>query len=212
MVDEFPGNSRRPIQQRQNLPATPKEDVQLEKVVTGKVIKRNKPLGRRIKEMFFTGDSTSVFGYLGKEVLLPAFQNLITDFVTQGIERAVFGEARTPTRTRFGSTRPTQHISYDRPSSVRPPVQPRRPITQPSAFDPGEIIFDSKVNAEVVTDKLFETIEQYGCVTVANLNELVGQTSQYTDHKYGWTDLHSMDIKRIREGWLLMLPEPEDLR
>lgn len=213
-MEEFPGNSRRRIEPEKTTPAV--EEPKLDKVVTGRVIRRKKPLGRRLMDTFFSGDSNSVVGYLGKEVLLPALQNLITDFVTQGINKAVYGDQTPPRSTNRGSA-PRSHISYDRPSSIIRPTPAarapeRRPITQPSAFDIGEIILGTQIEAQVVSDQLYEALEQYGCVTVANLNELIGQTSAYTDHKWGWTDLSNMTVKRIREGYLLNFPQPEDLR
>lgn len=221
MNEEYPANSHRPARPRINpTPSVPNEEEphKLEKVVTGRVVRRKKPLGRRLKETFFGSDSSSVFGYLGKEVLLPALQNLITDFVTQGIEKAVYGEVRhrRPQTGYRGSYRqPNTHISYDRPSSIVRPSQPtpaRRPITQPSAFDIGEVILGTKHEAQVVVDQLYERIRDYDCATVANLNELIGEMSSITDHKWGWTDLEGLEIKRVREGYLIILPDPEDLR
>lgn len=215
-MEEFPGNSRRRIDQEKTTPVV--EEPKLSKVVTGTVVRRKKSLGRRIKETLFSGDSSSVFGYLLKEVLVPALQATATDMVTQGIEKAVYGEVRTPNRAARGSgySAPRTHVSYNQPSSIvrspSPGVQPRRPVTQPSAFDIGEIILGTKIEAQVVVDKLYETLEQYNCATVANLYDLIGQTSAYTDHKWGWTDLSTMTVKRVREGYLLILPEPEDLR
>lgn len=222
-MDEFPGNSRirRPDEPPVKKPVVPTDEPKFEKVVTGTVIKRKKPLGRRLMDTFFSGDSDSVIGYLGKQVLLPAVQDLVTDIVKQGIERAVYGEVRSASRSSYRGTNssgPRTHISYDRPSSIvrstsiTPSNAPRRPVTQPSAFDIGEIILGTKLEAQVVVDKLGEAIEEYGAVTVANLNDLIGQTSAYTDHKWGWTDLVDLRVKRVNEGYLLQLPEPEDLR
>ncbi len=213
-MDEFPGNSRRPINPEKTTPAI--EDVKLESVVTGRVIRRKKSLGRRIRETLFNGDS-GVFSYLLKEVLVPALQATATDMVTQGIEKAVYGEVRSPGRSMRGNTGPRTHISYDRPgimgrSSPSRPIPARRPIVQASAMDLGEYIVSTKIEAQVIVDKLYETVEDYGCATVANLNELMNQSSEYTDHKWGWTDLTNMTVKRIAEGYLLVLPDPEDLR
>jgi hypothetical protein len=224
-MDDYPSNSRtrtpppdkRPRMEIQDEPA-PEQEVKLEKVVTGRVIRRKKPLGRRIMDTFFSGDSNSVVGYLAKEVLLPALQNLVTDFVTQGIEKAVYGEVRTAHRSSRGSTFQRPHVSYDRYASAAPErrptptTQPRRMATQPSSFDVGSIIVEDKVQAQVIADRLFDTLDQYGCVTVGNLNELLGQTSSHVDYKWGWTDLNQMTSKRVREGYLIVLPEPEDLR
>lgn len=217
-IENFPGNSRRSATPPGNKDEPPVEEKKLEKVVTGKVVHRKKPLGRRLREMFFSADSSSVFGYLLKEVIVPAIQATATDVVSQGIEKAVYGEVRSPRRSTFGrgSGIPRTHVSYDRPSTIVRPSSSsgpmRRPMSQPSAMDIGEIILDSQINAQVVADELYKNLEEYNAVTVADLNILLGETPAYTDHKYGWTDLQGLDIKRVREGWRLILPDPEDLR
>lgn len=217
-MDDFPSNSRTTrITNSEKTTRPSVEEIKLEPVVTGKVLRRKKSLGRRLKETFFSGDSSSVFGYLLREVLIPALQATATDMVTQGIEKAVYGEVRTHRSSVRGTGLNRPHISYDRQSTINrsttgSSITPRRPVSQPSAFDIGEVILGSKIETQVVMDKLYETIEEYGAATVANLNELIGQTSQYTDHKWGWTDLSAMTAKPIREGYLLILPDPEDLR
>ena len=212
-MDQFPGNSRRSV----NRAAEPEPEVEQPKlapVVEGKVIRRKKPLGRRFINTFFAGDG--VLGYLGKEVLLPALQNLITDFVTQGVNRAVYGDAAPPRTSNRGAASRT-HVSYNQPTSIiRPGTQSaaptRRAVNGPSAFDIGDVIVGTKIEADMIAEKLYETVEEYGAATVANLNDLIGQTSAYTDHKWGWTDLERMSINRVREGYLIKLPDPEDLR
>lgn len=216
-MEDYPGNSRRIVpNEKPALP--PAEDKRFDKVVTGAVIKRKKSLGRRVLDTLFSGDSSSVFGYLLKEVLVPALQATATDMVTQGIEKAVYGEVRSPYRgTQRGSSSVSRtHISYDRASSPGRPAHPaaslRRSAATQSSTDIGEVILDSKIDAQLVAEKMLEAIEDYGSVTVAQLNELLAQTSNITDYKWGWTDLTTLQIKRIREGWLLDLPDVEDLR
>lgn len=212
-MTEFPGNSRNPVNRVTKNEEEEIEAPRLERVVTGEVIKRKKPLGRRFMDAFFAGDG--VVSYIGKEVLLPALQNLITDMVTQGVNRAVYGNAG-PTRSAVrGTSTPRTHISYNQPSSIirQPPTTtPRRAVTQPSAFDLGDIIVGTKIEADLICEKLLETVETYGAAKVADLNDLIGQTSAYTDHKWGWTNLETLRPQRVREGFLLMLPQPEDLR
>lgn len=216
-MEAFPSNSRRPLPQTQaevsvNGQPVPVEEKKLDKVVTGKVIKRKKPFSRRLKETFFN-ENGGVFSYLLKEVLVPALQDTATTMVQQGIEKAVYGEVRSPGRTVRGAAgAPRTHISYDRYTRPTPPTPPsRRPVTQPDAIDIGEVVLDSKIDAQMVAEKLFELVEEYGIATVANLNDLLAQSSVYTDHKYGWTDLDSLVVRRVRDGYLLVLPPPEDL-
>lgn len=220
-TENYPANSRRAHQSPgNNVPPT--EEPKFDRIVTGKVIKRKKPLGRRIFDTFFNGDS-GVLTYLAKEVLVPAFQTLVTDMVTQGIEKAVYGEVRTPIRRggvgyRGPRSAPQTHISYDLRSTTmsRPPMgntpPTRQPLTQPSSQYLDEIILDSDFAAKVVVEKLYETIQEYGGVTVANLKELIGESPQYTDNKWGWGEEAEFHVRRIREGYLLVLPVPVHLR
>jgi hypothetical protein len=220
-MDDFPSNSRRAA----NEPLAPKAPrveegpategvTKLDKVVIGEVIRRKKPLGRRFLDTFFSGDSTSVVGYLTKEVLLPAMQNLITDFVTQGIERAVYGEVQTPRRTGpRGNVVGRPHVNYGTPSSIRPSsVRQTSVRTASTVIDLGDIVLPDLNQTQIVIDQLFGTAKEFGCASVANLKELIGEPTQYTDHKWGWYDLTGMDARRVRDGYLLIIPPVEDIR
>ena len=44
-------------------------------------------------------------------------------------------------------------------------------------------------------------------VSVADLYDLVGISGNYTDNKYGWTNLRNSDVQRVRDGYLLKLPK-----
>lgn len=221
-TEEYPSNSHRVNQSTPRInnaaPVPPAvEEPKVERIVTGKVIKRKKPFGRRIWETFFNGDS-GVINYLTKEVLVPAFQNLVTDMITQGIERAVYGEPKT--QSRMGYRRPggpRMHVSYDRPSSiVRTPAmhssQVRRPTAQPSSQDIDEIILDTLFQGQMVVEKLYELIQDYQVATVADLKQMLGETPQFTDNKYGWTEGAEFNVRRVREGYVLVLPDPVSLR
>ena len=59
---------------------------------------------------------------------------------------------------------------------------------------------DNRADAEEVLDSMLATIDKYGIVSVADMYDLVGITGNYTDNKYGWTDLRSARIERERDG------------
>ena len=52
-----------------------------------------------------------------------------------------------------------------------------------------------------------ELLEQYGVFRVADLYDLVGKSCDYTDNKYGWTNLRSADVVRVNGGYALKLPK-----
>lgn len=147
------------------------------------------------------------------DVVVPALKDAIVDVVTQGIYTAV-GRSAPPRASRSTTPFGRTHISYNQPtvhqnSSV---TQPRQPIRQPSSQYIDDVILGSHVEAETIHEKMREILEDYGVVKVSNLNDLLDQSSTSTDHKYGWTNLYDMKIRRVNSGYLLMLPPVEDIR
>jgi hypothetical protein len=208
MESEFPSNSRRPTRpQREEKPK------KIEKVVVSDVVRRKKPLGKRLSETLVGGDARGVWGYIAFEVIVPAFKDTFTDAVSQGVERLVFGEARSSSR-RTGH-RPGGYVNYQSrysPGGGRrdePRQQMSRRARANHDFD--EIILATRVEAEEVIDRLFDVVSRYETATVADLYEMVGVTGNYTDDKWGWTDLRGASVQRVRNGYLLDLPRPEPL-
>lgn len=55
---------------------------------------------------------------------------------------------------------------------------------------------------------MFDLIGKFEQATVEDFYELVGETSQYTDSKWGWTDLRDVGVIRSGGAYLLNLPKP----
>lgn len=215
-MEEFPGNSRRVLKPTEKKEKTTPEK-KIERVVESEVVRRRKPLGKRFLETFAGGDAKSVLGYVMMDVLLPAAKDTIADAVSQGIERMLFGEVRSTSR-RTGH-RPTGgssgYVSYNRYTSGNPAMRREEPRSVSSRararHDFDEIILATRVEAEEVIDRLFDLVSRYESATVADLYELVGVSGNYTDDKWGWTDLRGAGVTRVRNGYLLDLPKPENL-
>lgn len=212
-MEDLPGNSHR--QRRE--PVEEVVDKKLEKVVTGDVSRRRKPLGKRFAETIFGGDGKGVLQYILLDVLVPAAKDTIADVVSQGIERALFGEARSSSR-RTGARTPgsSSYVSYNRysgsPHSSRR-EEPRELSRRSRAnHDFDEIILATRIEADEVLSRMDDLLKKYESVSVGDLCELVGIDSNYTDEKWGWTDLADAGIRRVRSGYLLDLPKPEPLR
>lgn len=175
----------------------------VKRIVEGGVIERKKPLGRKFAEIFMGDDARSVWNYLLLDVAVPAAKNLITEMVSQGIERTLYGDSRP--RGRGGRDRPA-YTSYDKVSKR----DDRREISHRarSTHDFREIILESRGEAEEVLDTLSELIKDYDLATVADLYEMVNITGSFQDDKWGWTDIREAAIRRVREGYLLDLPRP----
>lgn len=175
------------------------------KITTGNVKTKKKGFGKKFAEVFIGDDVTSVSSYILYDVLIPAAKSTLSDMVSGGIEMLLFGEAK-GTRTRRDKNK--SYVSYssysrgerERGASDRSAVNRAR-----HNFD--EIILESRGEAEEVLSHLVDLTEDYGQATIADLYSLVGMTSAFTDDKYGWTNLSTATVSRVREGYLINLPK-----
>ena len=75
-----------------------------------------------------------------------------------------------------------------------------------AVYDYDNIILSSRGEAEDVLMKMDELMDTYGLVRVADLYDLVGITGNYTDNKYGWTNIRNAEIVRVRDGYMIKMP------
>ena len=78
---------------------------------------------------------------------------------------------------------------------------------QKSGYNYDDVVLDNRGEAEDVLSRMDELIEAYGLVSVADLYDLVGINGNYTDNKYGWTDIRNASAIRVRDGYKLKLPK-----
>lgn len=212
MTSEFPGNSKMP---RPNTPK-PEQEKKVEPVVTNAAEARKKSLFRRFTEVFIGGDSKTVVQYVFSDVLVPQVKDIMSEVVTQGVERMIYGESR-PNR-RFGSgPRPGGPTNYTRYAVRgnnplgRAGGEDRRPVSTPRSEGIDDILLATRVEADTVLDRLYDLLKEYESASIADLYSLVGWTSSYVDQKRGWTDLHGSQVRRVRDGYILDLPRPVSL-
>lgn len=194
---------------------TPKPSKKVERVVSSEVIRQKPSLGKRFTQLFVGGDAKSAWAYVAYDVMLPAAKDMVSDAVSTGIERMLFGESKSPSkRNRTGGS--NGYVSYNRFS---PSVNTSRQRDEPrpmsrrsrSSHNFDEIILETRAESEEVIDRLFDLVSKYESATVSDLYELVGVTGDFTDEKYGWTDIRGAGVTRVRNGYLLDLPKPEPL-
>ena len=208
--------------QKMNLPANNHKynkempERRLSKVVQGNVTTRKKSLGKKFGETFLAEDMKSVGDYLLFDVLVPAVKDTIVNIVTNGINAFVYGDTRPAQKSRFsapyGSGRSIGYTSY---SSYSRPRQPEGSFRsgRDSGYlqDSKEPILDSRMDAVSVLDELNDCICEYDQATVGDLYDLMGFDSEHTDYKWGWTDLSTATVRKVRQGWLIDLPKPSKL-
>lgn len=196
----------------------PRPDKQIVKVVTGEVIQKEPGIGRKFKNVFFGGDLNTSLRFVYADVLLPAARSMISDAVRNVVDGILWGENR---RRAAPDYRP--RVSYNNPlnrDNVRHinerriylPDQPPKYIQRDRArVDLNDIILARKEDAELVVERLIDIVNQFDVASVADLYDLLGLTSSYTDNSYGWTRLNTVEIRQRGDGYIIDLPPVEML-
>ena len=178
------------------------KEKKVQKVVHGKVKTKKKKTS--LKDVFISEDAANVKSYVFMDVLVPAVKKAISDIVRDGIDMILYGEARSRKSNSNAS-----YVSY-RSYSDRDRREERRYSDSRvrSAYSYDDIILETRGEAEDVLTRMDELIDTYGIVSVADMYDLVGISGNYTDNKYGWTNLRNAEPVRVRDGYMLKLPKP----
>lgn len=187
------------------------EKREVKRITVSDPIRAKRSIKKRFADAFLGGSDRSVGSYVLLDIVFPAVRDMVSDAVSQGVDRMLYGEGTSRSRSRsrfdspFGSNTNYSKMSSGRSSDPR--MSKRGRATH--SFD--EIILGSRAEAEEVINELFASLEKYEQVTVAELYTLVGEPVSFQDSKWGWTDLRNAGVSRQRNGYLLDLPRPEPL-
>ena len=176
-------------------------DKKIQKVVHGKVKTKPKSGMSKITDIFISEDAANVKSYIMMDVLVPAVKKAISDIVRDGIDMILYGESR----GRRNSTS-SSYVSY-RDYSRSDDRDRFRDSRIRSGYNHDDIILESRGEAEEVLTRMDELIDTYGVVSVADLYDLIGKSCEYTDNKYGWTNIRNAEPIRVRDGYMLKLPK-----
>ena len=177
------------------------EKKKVEKVVSGAVQTKKKSVVDKAAETFVSD--------IVSDVLIPAAKKTVSDVVKtvfdiarDGIDALLYGDkgrprGDSPVRRAYtkyydsGSTR----SRFDEDNKAKPRVE----------FD--EIVYTSRGEAEIVLDEMKDRVREYGMVTVSDMYEMSGLSQPYTSNKYGWTNLSTAEVVRIKDGCIIKLPK-----
>lgn len=215
-MDEYPSNStKRPSDVPKKAPDKPR----LEPVVTGELSRRKKPMGKRFADNFLSGETPRAAGsHVFSEVIVPAIQAMMVGAGEELLQRVIVGEGRRGVGRTVGNAA-LGHFNYQSRFQRNAPKDPRGGLSAPTpaalsrkaraTFDFEQIVIPSRVEAEAVISDLFEQLANFEVATVSDLYELLGISAEFTEEKFGWTDLRGSRAVRIPSGgYVLDLPRP----
>lgn len=147
--------------------------------------------------LFFTGGVAVGIGVCGANLISYALTDEdiregVKTKISKKIDKALFGEKAERSKTGY--------VSY------RNIYRERKEPAYVNCID--NIIFETHSEAERVIEQMNDAVNKYGVVTVGDVYDFANVASFYTDSKYGWTDIRSAEIFRVRDGFYIKLPRP----
>lgn len=199
-MTEYASNSHKSKEeQKETLP-----EKKIEKVISGTAKTKKKSEVRKFTDVFISEDMDSVKSYIFMDVIVPAVKKAISDVVTNGIDMLLYGESGGRSNKKSTASRVSYRSYYDSPNDRR---EPRDTERNRMGYSYDNIILDNRGEAEDVLTRMDELVQTYGLVSVADFYDLVGVSGNYTDNKYGWTDIRNANIVRTREGYMIKMPK-----
>lgn len=177
-----------------------KEDLsekKVEKVIQGEARTKKKNELEKVADVFLVEDRARAKDRIINGLLVPMVQNFIIDMITV-LLKGGSSQDRAPRTVDRVSYR-----DYDRDYDRRRDT-PSSSARRSYAYD--DVLLRNRGDAEAVLDQMRDVIYRYGFASIADLYEFAGLKSNYTDTKYGWSDLRDADIVPVRGEWLIKMP------
>ena len=205
--EDFPNNS----QGKDRIEPKEKQEIQPIKMKGG--VKQKRQLFKTVKEEFISEDAPSIGEYILFDIFFPALKDMILDMSHSAIDIAMGGRGGYSRRRSYSRDWDRDsYISYnrmydDRKGRRRTYDDDRRPSRR-GRMDLDDLVFDYREDAEDCLDRMLDKIEDYGCVSVGYLYDILGRTvyGDFTKEDWGWEDLSQARVRKVRDGYLLDLP------
>lgn len=194
MMEEYKSNSHK-ARERKNEPVAEKK---VEKIISGSAKSKKKSGLQKITNVLVPEDVNDVKSYIFEDIVVPAVKDIILDAVRAFL--GVNGNSR-------GKSSSASKVSYRKYYDDRERRDSGSGNRTRSGYEYDDIILDNRGEAEDVLSRMDELIATYGVVSVADFYDLVGITGNYTDNKYGWSDIRNASVVRVRDGYMIKLPK-----
>lgn len=196
-MDDYKPNSNRFKEGKVDEPVAREKKV--EAITTATVKKKGEM--KKFTDIFISEDVGSVKSYILMDVLVPAIKKAISDIVTNGIDMVLYGESGRTKRPESTASKVSYRGYYNKDQPVA------RTTARTAAYDYDDVILPTRGEAEEVLSRMDDLIATYGVVSVADLYDLVNVSCNYTDNKYGWTNLvNVVPVRASGGGYILKLP------
>ena len=213
-LDDLKPNSHKYLQEEENRELREKVEASIttekkaERVTRGAVTTRKRSLGRRFFDIFVDENVGDVKTYLVYDVLVPAIKENIADLINSAVGMIFFGEATRRVVRRSNGNGTGSKVNYGGyfnggTRTERIPSYGRSRI----AHNFEDVVFETRADAELVLDGMADILQEYKQVSVADLYDLAGRSTEFTDNNFGWTDLRGARVTGSpTRGYVIELP------
>lgn len=174
-----------------------------------KAEKVQRPATRRFMDRLFAESPKALGGRVLRDVIEPRIKAGVEEALNSFISGMMWGDsANRPISSMRGTVLRGGNVSYSAMSSPSALSQARAAVPRRAMGNYHDIALPTQQDAELVLANMYEVLNEYRRVAVADLYELVGLSSETSDNGYGWTSLDGARINKTRAGYSLELPRP----
>lgn len=159
---------------------------------------------RKLVDIFISEDINNVKNYIFMDVIVPAVKKALYDVVTNAADMFLSGGSGKG-KSSSNSSKVSYRNYYERKDGGG--YRSSDGNTTRNALDYEDIVFNTRGEAEAAKQQMMDLIDRYGMVTVGDLYEMADLTPPYTSQSYCWTDIHTAETQRVRDGYILKLPK-----
>lgn len=179
----------------------------VEKVTSGKTQTHQKSEAQKLANSFIVDDLKNIARRILMEVLIPDLKKAISSTLKNGVDIALYGEVN-PNQS--GKKGVAEKVSYQGRYERESERNRNDYITnRKNDYDYDDVSFEFREDAEAVLDSMYDLIDHFGIVSIADFYELAGiSTDNYTLNRYGWRNLSGSTVVNVRGEYRLKLPRP----
>ena len=193
------------------------KDKKIPRMEGANVVVKKPNAAKKIASSLFVEDAKNVGNYLLNDVVIPSVKDTISSIVSNGIDMLLFGEGgkakrRSSSSSIFGTLN-YNAISTSKAKNVV--IGGSKDTKSTNSYDrvqADELIFETRAQCQEAIYRMHDVMDEYKLLSIADLYDIVGLPTSYTDNNYGWDDISGAEPVRLPNGtYLLKLPKVKPL-
>jgi hypothetical protein len=166
-----------------------------------------RPASRRFKEFLFQESPKNLGAKIGRDIIVPRIKAGVEEAINSFLAGMLWGNgARPGSQIVSGTVLRPGGVQYHQISQAGGAIAPAQNTTSSGNYQ--DLVCPSQQEAETLLAQMYDTLNQYRVVAVADLYEMARIKPAISDNAYGWTNLDGARITKTRDGYCLELPRP----